>query len=119
MILHTMIFERGDVVLVPFPFSDQRTSKKRPAVIVSSNRHNELSSDVFIMAITSKTRNADDSVDYVIEDWKKAGLVKPSLMKPAISTIERKLIIRKLGGLSSRDMESLERALRGLFGLNP
>ncbi|MEI6450463.1 MAG: type II toxin-antitoxin system PemK/MazF family toxin [Actinomycetes bacterium] len=42
MILHTMIFERGDVVLVPFPFSDQRTSKKRPAVIVSSNRHNEL-----------------------------------------------------------------------------
>ena len=117
--LHMIIFERGDVVLVPFPFSDQSTSKKRPAVIISSNRHNELSSDVIIMAITSKTHKTDDPGEYVIDDWKNAGLVKPSLMKPAISTIERKLIIRKLGGLSSRDMESLERALRGLFGLNP
>jgi len=107
--LHMTIFERCDVVLVPFPFSDQRTSKKRPAVVISSTRHNEMSSDVIIMAITSKTRRADDPGEHVIEDWKKAGLVRPSLMKPAVSTIERKLIIMKLGSLSSRDMDSLER----------
>jgi len=117
--LHMTIFERSDVVLVLFPFSDQSTSKKRPAVIIRSNRHNEISSDVIIMAIISKTRETDDPDEYVIEDWKKAGLVIPSLMKPAVSTIERKLVIRKLGSLSSRDRDSLERALEGLFGLKP
>jgi len=116
---HMTIFEKCDVVLVPFPISDQSTSKKCPTVIISSNRHNEMSSDVIIMAITSKTRRADDPDEYVIEDWKKAGLVLPSLMKPAVSTIERQLIIRKLGSLSSRDMDSLERAVEGLCGLKP
>jgi hypothetical protein len=34
-----MPFEFGDVVLVPFPFTSQRTSKKRPAVVVSNRAY--------------------------------------------------------------------------------
>jgi mRNA interferase MazF len=36
-------YNRGDVVLVPFPFSDQTTAKKRPAVIISSSTYNDTS----------------------------------------------------------------------------
>jgi mRNA interferase MazF len=36
-------YERGDIVLVPFPFSDQTTTKKRPAVVISSSRYNAVS----------------------------------------------------------------------------
>ena len=36
-------YDKGDVILVPFPFSDQTTSKKRPAVIISSNKYNDTS----------------------------------------------------------------------------
>ncbi len=49
------IYNRGEVVLVPFPFSNQTTTKKRPAVIVSANAYNNTSSDIVIMAITGKT----------------------------------------------------------------
>ncbi len=49
-------YNRGDVVLVPFPFSDQTTTKKRPAVIISSNTYNDTSRDIVIMAITSQAR---------------------------------------------------------------
>ena len=45
-------YERGNVILVPFPFSNQTTAKKRPAVIISSNAYNSTSSDIVIMAIT-------------------------------------------------------------------
>jgi mRNA interferase MazF len=48
-------YERGDVVLVPFPFTDQTTIKKRPAVVISSNNYNNTSPDIVIMAITSRT----------------------------------------------------------------
>ena len=45
-------FEFGDVVLVPFPFTDQSTSMKRPAVVVSSAAYNAERPDVIIMAVT-------------------------------------------------------------------
>ena len=40
-------YKRGDIVLVPFPFSNQTTTKKRPAVIVSSDVDNNDSSDIW------------------------------------------------------------------------
>jgi mRNA interferase MazF len=48
-------YEKGSVVLVPFPFSDQTTTKKRSAVVISSNVYNQHSTDIVIMAITSQT----------------------------------------------------------------
>jgi len=51
-------YEKGDVVLVPFPFSNQSTIKKRPAIVISSSTYNKIFSDVVIMAITSQTEKA-------------------------------------------------------------
>ena len=48
----------GDIVLVPFPFTDQRSIKKRPAVIVSSSAYNEKMPDIIIMAVTSQVHSA-------------------------------------------------------------
>lgn len=48
----TMAHSFGDVVLAPYPFTDQSGAKKRPAVIVSSSGHNTNRRDLIIMAIT-------------------------------------------------------------------
>jgi hypothetical protein len=39
-------YKKGDVILVPFPFSDQTTTRKRPAVIISSDTYNNISQDL-------------------------------------------------------------------------
>ena len=49
-------FEFGDVLLVPFPFTDQSATKKRPAVVISSEPYNTGRPDLIIMAITSQLR---------------------------------------------------------------
>lgn len=49
-------FNFGDVVLVPFPFTDPSGTKKRPAVVVSSHSYNASRRDIVIMAITSQVR---------------------------------------------------------------
>ena len=85
-------YKRGDVVLVPFPFSDQTETKKRPAIVISSDKYNQIFSDIIIMAITSKTKQISDIGEYKIEAWQNAGLLKPSIIKSAISTIEQRLI---------------------------
>ena len=61
-------YKRGDVVLVPFPFSDQTTTKKRPAVVISSDAYNNISSDIVIMAITSQTEKTIGIGECLIAD---------------------------------------------------
>jgi mRNA interferase MazF len=68
-----MRFEFGDVVLVPFPFTSQTASKKRPAVVVSSRAYNEARLDVVVMALTSQLRISATSDDVWVQNWKAAG----------------------------------------------
>lgn len=67
-------YEFGDIVLVPFPFTDQSTTKKRPAVVVSSESYHRDRPDVIILAVTSQGRRAPMAGDAVIVGWKGAGL---------------------------------------------
>lgn len=97
-------YKRGDVVLVPFPFSDQTTAKKRPAVIISSSPYNETSGDLVILAVTSRVGKSTEVGAFLIEEWQEAGLLKPSAVKPAVSTIEQTLILKRLGSLSAKDL---------------
>ncbi|WP_420265674.1 type II toxin-antitoxin system PemK/MazF family toxin [Candidatus Magnetominusculus dajiuhuensis] len=109
--------ERGDVVLVPFPFSSHSVLKKRPAVIISSNIYNNISSDVVIMAVTSQTGKTSGIGQCLITNWHEAGLLKPSSIKTAISTIDRSLILKRLGKLSENDILSMENSLKELLDL--
>lgn len=108
-------FEFGDVVLVPFPFTDQSTTKKRPAIVVSSQTYNGERPDAIIMAVTSQIRPANN-FDIPVTDWQTAGLVKPSVAKPVIATIEKTLIIKRLGRLGEQDRKTLAESLKAILG---
>ena len=77
----------GDIVLVPFPFTDQSTTKRRPAVVVSSAAYHRERADLVIMAVTSQPRPAGGVGEVHVKDWQGAGLIKPSVVKPVITTI--------------------------------
>jgi mRNA interferase MazF len=106
----------GDVVLVPFPFTDQSGSKKRPAVIVSSAQYQAQRRDLVIMAITSQIRPRPAFGEFVVGDWKKAGLIAPSAVKPVLGTIEKQLVLKKLGQLQPTDVHSLRTSLEQILG---
>ena len=48
-----MAFQRGDLLLMPFPYSDLSSTKVRPAVVVSSVLYHALEPDLILAAITS------------------------------------------------------------------
>ena len=112
-----IVYKKGDVVLVPFPFSNQTAAKKRPAVIISSDAYNNISSDIVIMAITSQTEKTIGIGECLIRDWQNAGLLKPSAVKSAISTIERTLVLKKLGKFSPQDLISTDEVLKEFLAL--
>jgi mRNA interferase MazF len=110
-----MSFDFGDVVLVPFPFSDQSGTKQRPALIVSSAAYNAAQPDVIIMAVTSR-QSPESQGQFVILDRLAAGLLKPSFGKPVLTTIEQALVRKKLGRLAEPDRLSLRASLRDIIG---
>jgi mRNA interferase MazF len=67
-----------------------------------------------LMAITSQAR-ASLMGEVMIMDWKTASLLKPSVIKPVITTIEHTLI-RKFGGLVDTDKQALRAAIPAIFG---
>jgi mRNA interferase MazF len=105
----------GDIILVPFPFTNQAASKQRPAVVISAARYNAAKPDVIVMAVTSQLAGDARADDVPVVDWQAAGLLKPSAIKPVIATLENALIIRKLGSLDDTDRNALKAALANLL----
>ena len=112
----TTRYEWGDIVLISFPFTDQRGQKKRPAVIVSTKAYNERRPDVILMAITSRARPRRGFGEVSLSDWQGAGLLKPSVIKPVIFTAEKKLVVKTLGRLKENDQSALRSALETIIG---
>jgi mRNA interferase MazF len=112
----TTAYSFGDIVLVAFPFTDQSAAKRRPEVIVSTERYNSERPDLIIMAVTSQARPAGTLGEVQVKDWQAAGLIKPSAVKPVITTIERPLVLRRLGRLKEADQAALKGALAVILG---
>jgi mRNA interferase MazF len=106
----------GDVVLVPFPFTDQSGIKKRPAVVVSAAGYNTARRDIVIMAITSQVQMPLGYGEAMVVDWQDAGLVKASVLKPVFTTLERGLVLRVIGHLSVADTKTLRGVLGDVIG---
>lgn len=101
---------------MPFPFTDQTGTKKRPAVIISSAACNQARRDLVIMAITSQLKPSGAFGEMIVSDWQSAGLIKPSAIKPVITTIEQSLIIRTLGQLKEEDQAALKKTITKIIG---
>jgi mRNA interferase MazF len=113
----TTTCSRGDVVFVPFQFTDKPVAKNRPAVIVSSAAYHTSRREVVIAAITSRVREPLFVGDHLIERWQDCGLIKPSVATGIIRTVKSSMITRTLGVMSERDMRAIEGRLAEALGL--
>jgi mRNA interferase MazF len=109
-------YDRGDVVLVGFTFSDESGRKLRPAVVVSSRGYNRARQETIVAAITSNIQRRLFG-DHPIGDWKEAGLLFPSIVTAIVRTIKRAMINRKIGALTTPDLEAVDRGLRRSLNL--
>ena len=103
-------YKRGDVVLVPFPFTDLTTIKQRPALILSSKKFNAMQEDVIVIAITSNMTKRSGKHEYRITGIERteAGLPKDAVVRCGkIVTIDQRLIRRTLGVLPDTALKSI------------
>ena len=112
--------KKGAIVLTPFPFTDLSSTKRRPALIISSPRIAE--NDVIVAFISSKIITPIAETDYIIDinhpDFKYTGLKKSSILKMAkIVTVEKGILIGEIGQVSNSILKEIEKRLRIVFDL--
>lgn len=85
-------------------------------MVISSPAYHSERPDLIIMAVTSQIRPGDKMGEAAFHQWEEAGLIKPSVLKPLLATIERALVRRKLGRLVHEDRKTLRRVLDEILG---
>jgi mRNA interferase MazF len=103
-----VIYNTGSIVIIPFPFTDKATTKKRPAVVVSNPSYQKRTNHVVLMMITSSKQSAW-ALDTPITDLTLAGLPTPCLIRQKIFTLDERLILAEKGKLSATDFEQLQK----------
>jgi len=102
-------FVKGDIVVLPFPYSDLSASKKRPALVLADLE----GEDIILCQITSKFVKDDYAIGLNNSDFIKGTLNKPSNIRPnRLFTAEKSIILRKIGTVK---LEVFEQVVDKLF----
>lgn len=110
-----MTFEQFDVVVVPFPFTDRNSTKRRPAVVVSTP--GRIHAERSLLAMITTSEHEKWPLDQEISDLNAAGLTTPCVIRLKLFTLDHDLIVRKIGCIASSDAELLKKKLLHAMGL--
>jgi mRNA interferase MazF len=98
-------FVKGDVVIVPFPFSDLSSTKRRPALVAATLGTGD---DVVLCQITSRTVADNFSIHIAESDFVTGGLRRKSNVRPnRLFTADTRIILYRAGQLSIRKMRAV------------
>ena len=108
-------FELGDVIKVPFPYTDRPTRQSRPALVVSGRELEERHGLLWVVMITS-AENRGLPGDVLVDDLGMAGLPAASVVRTAkIATIEAR-DAQRLGRIAVDPMQVIGRQLAAALG---
>ena len=93
------MYKRGEIVLVPVPFSDLSAVKKRPVLVISNTAYNCINRDIIVVAITSNLQQNGiviDEDDIIVGQLPKISLIRSD----KIYTLEQNIALKSLAFIS-------------------
>lgn len=106
-----MIYKPFSIVVVPFPFTDSSKRKKRPALVISTEKFQKDNGHAILLMITT-AKHSKWYGDLLIKDLESTKLPVESYIRQKVFTIDLRLIEKKLGVLSKKDISLLKSLLR-------
>ena len=113
-----MNVKQKEIVLLSYPFSNLEETKVRPAVVISNNFFNNNSDDFIAVPITSIIKEDSYSVMIGQNDLDFGKLLKESRIRvDKIFTVEKNLIIMKIGVINNKTFENIKSKIKDIFSL--
>jgi len=108
--------KQGDIVLIPVPFTDLSSSKRRPVLVLSGEAHNRHSPDIIVAAITSNPATRA-GIPITQDDLASGYLPVKSFIRPAnIYTLSKSIIVRPIGSVRATVLQKVLARLNALLG---
>ncbi len=103
------IYNQGDIILVPFPFSDLSLSKIRPVLVISNDSYNQNYLDVVVCGITSNLHPTDYSIFIEQNDLETGFLkVKSKIKVDAIMALEKTVFLKTIGKIKTEVLDQVK-----------
>jgi mRNA interferase MazF len=114
---------RGDVVVVEFPYVDGRRGKNRPALVVQNDQDNQRLANTIIAMITGNLRFANFPTQLLIDvstpEGKATGLFKSSAIKASnLFTIQQSDVLAVVGRLNDESLRRFDKCLKVALDLD-
>ena len=104
-------YQKGDLLLVAFPFADTGQSKRRPAMVVADTGDG----DVLFARVTTQTKR--DAFDVELVEWQSSGLLASSVVRlHKLATINKSLVGKRLGKIADSDRAKVAVTLSQFYG---
>lgn len=111
------MYTRADIVECAYPFSDSAGRKWRPALVISSNDHNDTHGWCLLAPITTRIPPEPRAGQFVIQDWQRLGLDELSMVEAKIVAVDYGLIRGKKGQFTPQLMRAIDDLLRSMMNL--
>ena len=111
------VARQKEIILLPYPFTDLKRSKVRPALIVSNDFYNKRSYDCILVPLTTVLKKEPYSVIIGQENLKSGNLLKKSRIKvDKVFSVEKELILLKIGVIDEKTFRKVKTKLSGKPG---
>lgn len=103
------MYEQGEIIVVPFPFSDLSSIKQRPVLILSKNFDNNISDDVITCGITSNLKNTKYSILIDDKDLEKGEIPAKSRIKiDKLFTLDKNIIKKRIAKINKTTLSKVK-----------
>jgi len=107
--------KQGEIALIPIPFTDLSSQKRRPVVIISNDAYNTKSADIVVVAMTSNPATVDYSFTITSGDLAKGTLHRPSRIRvDKIYTLSQSIVVKTFGEVNPKTLERIRQMIKQL-----
>ena len=102
------MIEQKDLLLVPFPFSDQSGRKVRPVIVISNDEFNKYSDDVIVIGVTSNILKDKYTLNLTNNNLDEGKLLTNCVIKiENLLKLDKELIIKKIGRINKETLRGI------------
>jgi len=108
--------KQREMVLIHIPFSDLKSKKRRPVIVISNNVYNQKTEDIVVVAITSNIEQKDYTLLITQNDMEEGNLPKDSMIRvDKIYSLSQTIVAKRLGKIRKTTFESVIAPLNRLI----
>jgi mRNA interferase MazF len=108
--------KQREMLLIPIPFSDLKSKKRRPVIVISNNIYNQKTEDIVVVAVTSNIQKKDYTILITQNDMEEGNLPKDSMIRvDKIYSLSQLIVVKRLGKIKQMTFERIVAHLNRLM----